>query len=311
VHVGTQGFSPRTRTDADLIRFGAAAGRIVVSGEHAATAVEIDVRLRLGEAKRARLNGAPLAAAEQLRGRAATLVFTPDRLAVVKGGPGVRRAYFDRALGRAWPARTSLPADYAATVSQRNAALRRVAAGVSSRDALAPWSERLAELGARLVAARRELTEDLQPRFRAAAAELGLEGATLRYDAHAPTTAALEQRLEHDLERGSTGLGPHLDDIAIASGDRELRGFGSQGEQRLAVLSLLLAEAEFLTERTGIAPLLLLDDVLSELDDRRRHLLAGRVAGRGQALLTTTSAGALPAQPDELVEVEPGAARAR
>jgi DNA replication and repair protein RecF len=311
VHVGTQGFSPRTRSDADLIRFGADAGRIGVRGEREAATLEIDVRLRNGEAKRATVNGARLSAAEQLRTRAATLVFTPDRLAVVKGGPAVRRAYFDRAIGRALPARSSLPAEYAAAVGQRNAALRRTANGFSSREALEPWTERVADLGATLVAARRELIQALQPRFEAVATDLGIEAAALRYEGDPPTRAALEARLERDLERGTTGLGPHLDDVDIVAGPRELRAFGSQGEQRLTVLALLLAEADLLTERTGIAPLLLLDDVLSELDERRRRLLAARVSGRGQALLTATSAATLPAEPDALVEVEPGVATIR
>jgi DNA replication and repair protein RecF len=311
VHVGTQGFSPRTRTDTDLIRFGADAGRIVIRGHRGPSLLEIDVRLRNGEAKRATVNGAALSAAEQLRTRAATLVFTPDRLAVVKGGPAVRRAYFDRAIGRGWPARSGLPAEYAGTVGQRNAALRRVSAGLSSHEALAPWTERVVELGTSLVDARRELIDELQPLFEAAAAELGLESASLRYSGEAPTIEAIEARLPRDLDRGATGLGPHLDDVGIVAGDRELRGFGSQGEQRLAVLSLLLAESEFLTERTGVPPLLLLDDVLSELDERRRELLVARTTGRGQALVTATSASALPATPEGLVEVRPGVARAR
>ena len=97
----------------------------------------------------------------------------------------------------------------------------------------------------------------------------------------------------------------HLDDVLIASGDRDLRHFGSQGEQRLAVLSLLLAEAELLPA----PPLLLLDDVLSELDPVRRRVLAERVAGMGQTVITTTHATALPITPAQLVEVEAGSAR--
>src|SRR5439155_10992542 len=119
VHVGTQGFSPRTRADAQVIRFGEQAGRIALGGSRGGTNVELEVTLRLGEGKRAKLNGAALSAAEQLRGELAVLVFTPDRLAVVKGGPAVRRAYFDRALGRLAPTRAPLSADYAAAVAQR------------------------------------------------------------------------------------------------------------------------------------------------------------------------------------------------
>ncbi len=128
-----------------------------------------------------------------------------------------------------------------------------MAAGVSSREALAPWTEQVAELGAALVEARTEAIALLAPAFAERAGELGLPDARLVYAGEPPTVAALEARLDRDVERGATGLGPHLDDIAIVSGPRDLRSFGSQGEQRLAVLALLLAEAEAIVERVGVA----------------------------------------------------------
>ena len=309
LHVGTQGFSPRTRNDAQLVRFGAEAARIELAGDRAGTKLEVELTLRPGDAKRARVNGAALRAAEQLRAEVSTLVFTPDRLVVVKGGPAARRAYFDRTLGRLFPARAGVPAEYAASVAQRNAALRRVAIGASSRDAVAPWTERVAELGSALVAARAEAIDLLSPPFAERAAELGLPGAGLLYEAVPPTAEALESRLDEDLDRGTTGLGPHLDDVGIAAEGRDLRRFGSQGEQRLAVLSLLLAEAQLLADRGPAPPLLLLDDVLSELDERRRRALAERLAGAGQTLITATGASALPFEPSQLVEVVPGSAQ--
>ena len=250
-------------------------------------------------------NGAALRSVEQLRAELATLVFTPDRLGVVKGAPAARRAYFDRALGRLTPARAQLPADYGAAVAQRNASLRRLLAGASSRDAIAPWTQQVAELGAQLVVARLEVLELLGASFAEHADAFGLPSAELRYDGEPPTVELLESRLDRDLERGITGAGPHLDDVLIASAERDLRRFGSQGEQRLAVLSLLLAEAELLPA----PPLLLLDDVLSELDPDRRRILAERVAGRGQTLITATDPAMLPADADQLVEVRAGTAR--
>lgn len=309
LHVGTQGFSPRSRNDAQLVRFGAEAARIELAGSRGPSRLELEVTLRPGDSKKAKLNGAPLRAAEQLRSEVSTLVFTPDRLVVVKGGPGARRAYFDRVLGRLYPARVALPAEYGAAVAQRNAALRRVAIGASSRDAVAPWTERVASLGAELVASRAETIGALSPAFAERAAELGLSAGLLRYEAEPPTTEALEERFDADLERGATGLGPHLDDMEILAGDRDLRRFGSQGEQRLAVLSLILAEAELLTERGPAPPLLLLDDVLSELDEGRRTALARRLEGMGQTLITATGASTLPVEPAQLVQVTPGAAR--
>jgi DNA replication and repair protein RecF len=219
----------------------------------------------------------------------------------------VRRAYFDRSLGRLLPARAALPGEYGAALSHRNAALRRVGAGVSGRDALEPWTERVAAVGAELAAARAAAIDLLAAPFAEVAGDLGLAEAGLRYDATPLTVESLESYLQRDLERGWTTAGPHLDDVGIVSGVRDVRLFGSQGEQRLAVLSLILAEAALLAER-GRPPLLLLDDVLSELDAGRREALARRIALRGQTMITSTSAAALPAEPAQLVEVSPGRA---
>lgn len=306
LHLVTQGFSPRTRVDGQLIRFGSDAARVHARGSRAGTPVEVEVTLRAREGRRAVLNGAPLRVAEQLRAEVATLVFTPDRLAVVKGGPAVRRAYFDRALGRLAPARAGLPAEYGAAVGQRNAALRRTAAGLSTLDALAPWTSRVAMLGSKLVAARHELVAALGPPLARRAEELGLGSAAIVYEGEPPGEQALEALLARDLERRTTGLGPHLDDIGLAAGSRDLRLYGSQGEQRLAVLALLLAEADLIVERSGVPPLLLLDDVLSELDRGRREALARQVAGRGQTVVTTTSREALPGEASQVLAVEPG-----
>jgi len=313
LHVGTQGFSPRTRADAQLVRLGAEGARVALGGDRDGRPLQLEVTLGgpAGTGKRAKLNGAPLRSAEQLRSEVATLVFTPDRLAVVKGGPAARRAYFDRTLGRLLPGRAALPVEYAAAVGQRNAALRRAAMGLSTRDAVVPWSSQVVALGSELVNARLETIGLLEPAFAERADELGLPAAALDYVGEPPTLDALEARLERDLERGVTGLGPHLDDVAVRSGERDLRTFGSQGEQRLAILSLLLAEAEVLAERRGVQPLVLLDDVLSELDATRRRTLAERIGRVGQAVVTATGADALPLEPAQLLEVTPGTVSVR
>jgi DNA replication and repair protein RecF len=304
LHLGTQGFSPRTRSEGQLIRFGEKAASVALQLEQAGVSRSVRVKLSAGVAKVAELDGVRLPSAESLRRELATIVFTPDRLAVVKGPPAVRRAYFDRALSRLQPVQAGLPQEYSAVLAQRNAALRRVQLGLSTRSALAPWTERLAELGGRLVEARRKAVLALAAVFAERALELGLAEACLRYQGEPPTVAELESRLDTDLVRGSTGAGPHLDDVLIAADCRELRSFGSQGEQRLALLALLLAEAEVLP----VPPLVLLDDVLSELDTRRRAVLAERLAALEQVVITATQRNALPRDPAQLVEVSPGQA---
>jgi DNA replication and repair protein RecF len=307
--VATQGLSFRTRQDAQLVRRGAEAGLARVVGFRGEVAVEGEVRLSVGEPKRIRWNGAALASAEELRSRIHALAFTPDRLAVVKGGPATRRAYFDRVLARALPARADVPTAYASALGQRNAALRRAAAGASDVSALDPWTNQVVALAGELVEARARVLTLIEPAFAERAGELGLESASLGYDAEPPSRDALDDRLPRDLERGTTGLGPHLDEIRILAGERDLRMYGSQGEQRMAVLSLLLAEADLLAAQVGVPPLLLLDDALSELDADRRRVLSERLGALGQTLVTATGAEALPLAPAQLLVVTPGEVR--
>jgi DNA replication and repair protein RecF len=240
------------------------------------------------------LNGGAVASAEELRVRLAALAFVPDRLAIVKGGPVIRRAYFDRMLGRFAPSLAALPTEYGRALAQRNESLRRARSGSSSRDAVEPWTEQVANLGTELDTARAELVAALDPGFGSTADTLGLTAATLAYQSRELTVSDLEARLDRDLERGTTGLGPHLRDVEVRASNRDLRGFGSQGEQRIAVLALLLAEAAVLAERRGSPPLLLLDDVFSELDAGRRAALLAALPPHGQTLATATSADVLP-----------------
>ena len=157
---------------------------------------------------------------------------------------------------------------------------------------------------------RRTALAALAGPYAALAHRLGLPAATATYEGEPATVAELEARLDRDLERGVTGAGPHLHDVGLRSKGRDLRGFGSQGEQRIAVLALVLAEAEALSSRSSSHPLVLLDDVLSELDEGRRRTLGEIVAGGGQTVVTTTSAGSLPTEPAQHLAVSPGEVRA-
>jgi DNA replication and repair protein RecF len=268
-----------------------------------------DVTLTRGDTRRVELNGERLGSSERLRHELTTLVFTPDRLAVVKGGPATRRAYVDRAVGRLLPARATVAAEYASALGQRNAGLRRVRAGLSSLDALVPWTESVAALGDALVRARADAVQLLSPAFAETAGELGLAAATIAYDGEPVSAAELTARAQLDLERGVTGAGPHLHDVRIEAGGRDLRTFGSQGEQRMAVLALVLAEAAALRERHDVSPLVLLDDVLSELDGDRRRALALMIGRGSQTIVTATAAAALPVEPTQSLSVTPGEVR--
>ncbi len=314
VCVATQGSSLRTTRDTRVIRLETPVAHVTASGTRGSSIpFSSDVTIERSGKKRIVLNGAVLASSEALRKELPVLAFTPDRLAVIKGPPAIRRIALDRTIGRLFPARESAPADYGEALSQRNAALRRIRSGLSRRAALEPWNEALVRLGGVLEEAREAATVLLQPDFARIAASLGLPDAIVAYTRSELSEDRLEALLERDIERATTGVGPHLQDVALDVAGKDLRVFGSQGEQRLGVLALLLAEGVALADRRGEPPLFLLDDVLSELDDRRCRALLESTPDSAQSLLTTTSLKALPegVSPDLVVDVELGKATPR
>jgi DNA replication and repair protein RecF len=297
------GRSPRTARQREAIAFGADLARaeatVVFGPERRRFLWSSD---RAGE-RRHLLDGKP-AGREAAALRPALAAFVPDRLELVKGGPGGRRAHLDRLVAALWPARAGARDRYRAALAQRNVLLAR--AGGVAPPALDAWDRELAEVGSELIAARAEAVGLLAGEFASAAADLGLlEPGALRYRPRSEATSAeelaaeLHERRGPDLARGWSGHGPHLDEIEITLGGRAARRYASQGEQRGALLALLLAERRVLLDARGSPPLMILDDVMSELDPDRRLRLAARLAeGAGQALITTTEAAQLPGEID-------------
>ena len=239
----------------------------------------------------------------------------PDRLTLVKGPPAARRSHLDGFVAALRPARAEARRRYARALAQRNALLSRIRKGQASPDSLDAWDTELAGAGIELIEVRSEAIEVLTPLFAQAAAELGLDrGAELTYRPRSSAADAaglateLRERRESDLNRGFSGHGPHLDDVVLRHASRSLRQYGSQGQQRTALLALLFAERDaLLAERTD-PPMILLDDVMSELDPSRRERLCARLLeGSGQALITATESEHLPDScPRSEVAVEAG-----
>jgi DNA replication and repair protein RecF len=229
-------------------------------------------------------------------------VFSPDRLELVKGGPGPRRARLDQLAAAVWPARAEARPSYRAALAQRNALLAR--AGGRLPPELDAWDRELAEAGVALMRTRAEAADRLAGEFADAAGDLGLGGPVeLRYRPRSAAasadelTAELRERRQSDLARGWSGHGPHLDELELSVAGRAVRRYGSQGEQRAALLALLFAERRVLLEARGRPPLMLLDDVMSELDPERRLRLAARLReGGGQALVAATESAHVPAE---------------
>ena len=314
IHFGALAYSPRTSTEAQVIAFGQDFTRVEVDAGLAAGPARVQVGFRPGEPKRVVVDGVAERSAAGLLGRFPVLVFTPDRIRLVQGGPALRRTYLDRALVRLWPALADIPAAYARALAQRNHLLRRLRAGRGGEEALVGWDDVTARAGAALSAARERLCTRLGPAFAARLEQLGGSPgeAPLRLAANTDGPAlagVLRERRRRDIERAVTGAGPHLDDVEIREAGRDLRRFGSQGEQRRALLALILAEADLLTAERGEQPVLLLDDVTGEFDAERRGLLLDAVARFDQAIVTTTDEADLGAGVAAVVRVAGGRVR--
>jgi DNA replication and repair protein RecF len=317
IYLGCTGRSCRTANERELVRAGAPLARVELDTASDDGPHRIEVGLSPGEPKRLRVDGNAVDRLADSSARPLVSVFLPDRLELVKGPPASRRGHLDQFVAALWPARAETRAGYTRALAQRNALIARVRAGASRPELLDPWDAELGALGARLMADRREAVELVRPVFGRRAEELGLiEGPDVSYRPRSEAAdgeslaAELRERRDADLDRGFTGHGPHRDELALAHAGRRLREFGSQGEQRTALLALLFAERDVLVEARRTAPLMLLDDVMSELDRERRGRLIELVRADGQAVVTTTDPEHVPGSADPavtLTAVERGA----
>jgi DNA replication and repair protein RecF len=307
VYYGCTGRSVRTTSEREIVSFGAKTARIVVgvSDEYGEHELSVGYEAHSGIAKaskRMQVDGVPVERLSDSPTRPLICVFLPDRLELVKGSPSLRRAHMDQLVAALWPVRAATRRAYSRTLLQRNALLASIRSGRSSRSSLPGWDIELARLAIELSGHRAEATRLLAEHFRRRALDLGLAGtAALEYQPRSRAKsveeflAELDDRTPRDIERGFSMHGPHRDNLVLARDGRELRAYGSQGEQRLALLALLLGERDVLTEVRGRTPLMLLDDVMSELDDQRRAFLVGVLSDSGQSLITATDPDLVPA----------------
>jgi DNA replication and repair protein RecF len=295
------GRSFRTADRRDLIPFGDSFARA-----EATVCDEDGIEHRLlasvsrTEGRRHLLDASAADPATLARHRPPVAVFSPDRLVLVKGPPAERRAHLDQFVAARWPSRSELRKRYGQALAQRNALVARLAGSGGAGAELGVWDATLAEAAAPLIAARDEAVEELAEAFAAGAGELGLEQAAIEYAPRASGTASelragLAERRDQDLRLGRTSWGPHLDELKLTAAGRSLRRYGSQGQQRSALLALLFAERDALLEARRVTPLLLLDDVMSELDPGRRERLVERLERGGQALITAADEESIPA----------------
>ena len=300
------GRSCRTNNEREVIRFGAGTARTVVSCQGEDGLHELAVGFTAGQPKAMRADGASVERLLDLTSRPLVSVFLPDRLELIKGAPAVRRAHLDQFVAALWPGRAGTRRLYGQALAQRNALIARIRGGRAERGSLQSWDAQLARHGLALMSDRQRATDLIAEPFQRLGQGLGLQGEpSVSYRPRSKATDAdqlateLAERVEVDLERGFTGHGPHRDDLATEHDGHDLRAYGSQGQQRLALLALLLAEREAIAAHRPAAPMMLLDDVMSELDrDRRQALVELLRTSPGQSVITTTDLEHVPGATD-------------
>ena len=292
------GSSPRTPNDSEVVRWGQdftrTEARVSLDGGTSERAVAVGYAP--GQKKRPTVDGAPAPSLTNYSAGGAgvrAVTFFPDDIRVVKGAPADRREFLDLLLSSLRPSYARASIEYAKAVQQRNQLLRRIRDGFSSERTLATWDRKVVELGETVLKGREAAIAPLESYFGASLRALyGPEKAAIRYSYSAPLDEYAEAlRGAHiaDIERGTTSVGPHRDDFEVLLGGVNLTTFGSQGQQRLATLALKFAARDHVRDETGEDPILLYDDVMSELDERRREYLAGYFLESTQAVITTTN----------------------
>lgn len=264
-----------------------------------------NIRWVPGERRQFSLNKVSYHRFDEMPSRLLVVLFMPDDLAIIKGGPDKRRRFLDRELEGLHPNYRRDRLAYRRALAQRNELLREIRAGRASVKALEPWNGALCEAGARVIVARLSFLRLVVPRARKVHAymaqtkgafeityqsSLGTDVMTLsEAEIRNAFALRLQEGIQDDLRQRSTGWGPHRDDLIFYENGIDLRTYGSQGQQRTAILAMKLAEIEAFERVYGRMPILLLDDVTSELDEMRQKLLMKAIMRKGiQTFLTTT-----------------------
>jgi DNA replication and repair protein RecF len=306
--------SPRTQQAAELVRFGQPAARVTCGVQGDAGLKELEVRITVSPTAATRasrrfiVNGIPKRSTDMM-GSLRVVLFWPDDLQLVKGPGEGRRRFLNTLLSQIDPDHARELTRYGHLLEQRNALLRAIREGRQPIEGLDYWTNALAESGAAIMVERQRRLLELQPIAAAFHRELSddRERLDLRYRpagvriGEAPQELVSEQlkvamrdARDEEIGRGQTAVGPQRDDIEVWLDEHEARLFASQGQQRSAVLSLKLAELHYLAEVTGEQPVLLLDDVMSELDPARRERLLAALQPGPQALITAADLNDLP-----------------
>ena len=290
--------SPRARRESELVGPVGPGSRIEAAIEDGALTRELAIALDVEGERTKRtieVDGARRRAFD-LPGNFRVTLFWPDDLGLVKAGPELRRRFLNQMLVQVEPGHARALAALRRILEQRNSLLKRIAGGEGGEDTLQAWDQELVKVATEIVDARAKAVSQLEPVAARCHRQIAVgERLEIRYLGPPENLArAVQNSLAEDLRRGTTSIGPHRDDLLVLLDGQDARSFASQGQQRTAVVSLKLAEAALIEARTGERPVLLLDDVLSELDGERRAALLNEVGGGGQVIITSVEAGPFP-----------------
>lgn len=296
VYLFSQGRSHRTKTDRELIRFGEEFTRLSLDFADQKREYSADMRITKAGRKSININHVPIMKLSKLMSYLNVVMFSPEDLDLVKGSPNARRRFMDSSLSQLYPAYLSALIEYSKALNQKNSLLKILrGSGRTSDPTLSVWNEAIAENGVKIMRARIDFADRINVAASAVQSEISGEALHISYtpsirseelskDAILEYLTAREQR---EIEAASSQYGIQRDDLEIAVNGREAKLFASQGQQRTAALSMKIAQAEYIRKIKGEYPVLLLDDIMSELDINRRMYLSERIRDK-QVLITST-----------------------
>ena len=276
--------SHRGTRDRDLIRFDHEEAHIRLLFRKEDLSHRLDLHLKKRKSKGIAIDGLPIRRVSELFGLMHVVFFSPEDLSIIKNGPAERRRFLDMELSQLDRGYYTLMVSYHRLLQERNNLLKQIPYAPGLRDTLDAWDRQLLEAGKAIIGKRKEFVEKIRRMMREIHASLtgGLEEMDVRYDPNVEADL-FEEKLwdqrERDIQAGTSSVGPHRDDIAFVVNGTDIRRYGSQGQQRTAALSLKLSQIRLIEEITGDKPVLLLDDILSELDHNRQNYLLDSIEG--------------------------------
>lgn len=292
IFVGGTTKSHKGSKDSDMIMKGREEAHLRYFVEKRDCTYKVEIHMRKGRTKGIAIDGLPISSSKELMGLCNIIFFSPEDLGIIKDGPEQRRRFMDMELCQMNKAYLYYLTQYKKILKQRNALLKQIQQNSNLKETLEIWDEQLVEQGSKLIEIREQFVQEIAAIMKEKHRNLtgGQEDIEVKYKPNCPAKDFSRQLFmegERDVVLGTTTVGPHRDDIQFFINGQKVKVYGSQGQKRTAALSLKMAEIEIVEKTIGEKPILLLDDVLSELDRNRQNYLLENIKGI-QTIITCT-----------------------